>query len=239
MKPHHQFVGGTSDAHPERCDRCDVDFSEHWKPIAIDLFCGKGGWTNALLEKGFTVYGFDIEPQPEYKGTFVQCDILTLTADDLRTYGAIFATCSSPCEQFSVHGMKHFHPNPPFPAMGIKLFNHARALLEELGIPYVMENVRPAKNFVGRETNHCGPFYLWGPGVPAIFPPCAYKIQKGLMTKWIDSKGKTRTQGPQGRAGRLPGEGTVAASRERTAQAAMIPLSIARAVADVAERYIP
>lgn len=205
------------------------------KPVAIDLFCGKGGWTNALLEAGFEVYGFDIEPQPDYKGIFVQCDILALTAEDLRAYGAVFACCSSPCEEFSVHGMKHFHPNPKHPAMGIKLFNHSRALLEELGIPYVMENVRPARDFVGPSTNHCGPFYLWGSGVPAIFPPDAYKVIKG-MTR--EAMGFREFKGSPiwNRKHALISSGSKSKERkEMTARNAMIPLSIARAVAEVAK----
>lgn len=207
------------------------------KPVAIDLFCGKGGWTNALLEKGFEVYGFDIEPQPDYKGIFVQCDILALTADDLRAYGAVFATCSSPCEEFSVHGMKHFHPNPKHPAMGIRLFNHSRDILEELGIPYVMENVRPAKNFVGRETNHCGPFYLWGPGVPAVFPPDAYKVEKGMKAgNGAAVRGMTISQRQEYRKGMYFME---AGRTKATAKFAMIPMPIAHAVAEVAARYIP
>lgn len=238
----HQFEGGTQDGHPERCDVCGTDYSEHWKPVALDLFSGKGGWTNALLEKGFEVYGFDIEPQPEYKGIFVQCDILEITANDLRAYGPIFATCSSPCEEFSVHGMKHFHPNPKHPAMGIKLFNHARELLEDLAIPYVMENVRPAKDFVGRETNHCGPFYLWGTGVPAVFPPCAYKVTKGIdvgSSKVI--KGMTMLEKRSYRSQFIWNQAWPSSTKRQrdTAQAAMIPMSIARAVADVAARYIP
>lgn len=208
------------------------------KPVAIDLFCGKGGWTNGLLEAGFTVYGFDIEPQPDYKGIFIQCDILALTADDLRQYGASFATCSSPCEQFSVHGMKHFHPNPKYPEMGIKLFNHSRSILEELDIPYVMENVRPARNFVGPATNNCGPFFLWGTGVPAIFPKDAYKVKKGIqhaagfnkaMTpaeKWTCRKGDTM----------LRSGSKSQVRKDHTARAAMIPLPISRAVAETAKR---
>jgi hypothetical protein len=31
------------------------------KPLAIDLFCGLGGWTEGLLAEGYDVVGFDIE----------------------------------------------------------------------------------------------------------------------------------------------------------------------------------
>lgn len=31
------------------------------KPLAIDLFCGLGGWTSGLLAEGYDVIGFDIE----------------------------------------------------------------------------------------------------------------------------------------------------------------------------------
>jgi hypothetical protein len=213
------------------------------KLVAIDLFCGKGGWTNGLLEAGFEVYGFDIEPQPDYRGIFVQCDILALTADDLRKYGASFATCSSPCEQFSVHGMKHFHPNPKYPEMGLKLFDHSRALLEALDIPFVMENVRSAQKFVGRSVNHCGPFYLWGAGVPAVFPPCAYEATKGI--DWGSSKDvkamKTQEEKRQYRDKPHFYNRAFSTSPKRkadVASAAMIPLSIARAVAQAAKNLV-
>lgn len=29
--------------------------------LAIDLYCGLGGWTSALLAEGWTVIGFDLE----------------------------------------------------------------------------------------------------------------------------------------------------------------------------------
>ena len=36
------------------------------KPLAIDLFCGLGGWTEGLLAEGYDVVGFDIE-RHQYK----------------------------------------------------------------------------------------------------------------------------------------------------------------------------
>lgn len=211
-------------------------------PVAIDLFCGKGGWTNALLEVGFEVYGFDTEPQPDYKGIFVQCDILALTADDLRKYGASFATCSSPCEKFSVHCMKHFHPNPPYPEIGVRLFNHSRALLEEMGIDYVMENVACAEKFVGKAVNHCGPFYLWGNAVPAIFSRESYTVTKGIdvgSSKLI--KAMTKEQKREYRAQFVWNQAWSSSKKRQrdTAQAAMIPLPVARAVAQVALNCVP
>ena len=199
----------------------------------LDLFCGRWGWSKAFAARGWECVGVDLVEPPEVPDgcSFFKYNVLELIQHNIQNFDFICA--SSPCEQFSVHGMKHFHPNPPYPELGIRLFNHTRALCEASGVPYVMENVRAAQQFVGRAVHHCGPFYLWGTGVPAILPQ---GIKKGLMTTWIDSKGRIRTQGPQGRAGRPKGENTVAASMERTAKAATIPPELANCVADYAER---
>jgi hypothetical protein len=190
-----------------------------------------------LLEAGFEVYGFDIEPQPDYKGTFIQCDILALTAAKLRFLRPRYATCSSPCEEFSVHGMKHFHPNPKYPEMGIRLFNHGRRLCEELDLDYVMENVRPAQKFVGNAVNHCGPFYLWGSAVPAVFSPECYRVTKSLEVGSSQAiKGMTAEERKAYRK-QFPilQQGSKSPERKAvTAAAAMIPLPIARAVAETA-----
>lgn len=33
-------------------------------PLAIDLYCGLGGWAEGFLSEGFEVIGFDIEYRP-------------------------------------------------------------------------------------------------------------------------------------------------------------------------------
>jgi hypothetical protein len=155
-------------------------------PVALDFFSGRGGWTDGLLAAGFTVYGFDIKEYEGYKGIFVKRDILEMTPEEIRSYNPRFICCSSPCEEFSVHGMKMFHKKPKHPDMGIKIFNHSKMLCESSGVPYIMENVRAAQVFVGRSVNHCGPFHLWGNGVPAIIPPDCYRASKGLSFKRRD-----------------------------------------------------
>jgi site-specific DNA-cytosine methylase len=155
----------------------------------LDLFCGRFGWGRAFAERGWEVVGIDlIEPQEvPTRCDFVRADVLDIFYDghhwaeafciNGQPYQPEFICASSPCEQFSVHGMRHFHPNPSYPALGIKLFNHTRALCEASGVPYIMENVRPAQQFVGDAAHHCGPFYLWGTGVPPILPQ---GISKGI-----------------------------------------------------------
>lgn len=142
----------------------------------VDLFCGRGGWTKGFQAHGWHCVGIDLFSQPDYPGEFIQADIAQL----LELPPADFYCCSSPCENFSLFRMRMFHKNPPWPWLGISLFNGAKALLDATGKPYIMENVSGATDFVGPAVNHLGPFYLWGPGVPAIFPPECYKIKKGI-----------------------------------------------------------
>lgn len=152
-----------------------------------------------------------------------------------------FICASSPCEQFSVHGMKHFHPNPPYPELGIKLFNHTRDVCEASGVPYVMENVRAAQAFVGQAVHHCGPFYLWGSGVPPL-------MNQGIQ------KGTTKIQGSLNKRERLlpadekyalrmrnfseDGLSYTMSAKKRAALTATIPPELANCVADYAERLL-
>lgn len=50
-------------------------------PLAVDLFCGLGGWTEGLLAEGYDVVGFDIERhqygEHRYPAQLVIQDVLT------------------------------------------------------------------------------------------------------------------------------------------------------------------
>src|SRR5271165_561300 len=123
-------------------------------PRMLDLFCGRLGWSKAFLARGWECIGVDLVEPPEIPQgvTFIKADVLGMSVSVVSRciyYGNYsilefpdFICASSPCEEFSVHGLKCFHPNPPYPELGIKLFEHTRALCEASGISYVMENVR-------------------------------------------------------------------------------------------------
>jgi hypothetical protein len=218
----------------------------------LDLFCGRFGWGKVFAQRGWEVVGIDLIQPPEVPDgcTFIKADILNLRfsgdfvsnnwflIEDGRRYfiGHFDAVCcSSPCEQFSLFGMSHFHPDPPYPEMGIKLFNHTRAVCEASGCLYVMENVKRAQDFVGVATNHCGPFYLWGSGVPMLMP---MGIKKGIQhaagfrkDMTVEEKRLCRLKDTMCRSGSKS-----KVRREHTAIAATIPLLLANCVVDYVER---
>jgi hypothetical protein len=156
----------------------------------LDLFCGRWGWGRAFAARGWEVVGIDLVEPPEVPAgcSFLQADILELSPAWVRSQRFDFICASSPCEQFSVHRMAMFHPNPPYPALGIQLFNHTRELCEKSGLPYIMENVQTAQEFVGRATGHAGSFYLWGNAVPPLLPKGLTKGMK-MDRKWCQELG--------------------------------------------------
>jgi C-5 cytosine-specific DNA methylase len=193
----------------------------------LDLFCGRWGWSKAFAARGWECVGIDLIEPPETPigCRFFMADILNLASVwEERPFDFICA--SPPCEQFSVHGMKHFHPNPPYPTLGIKLFEHTRRICEESGVPHVIENVKSAQKFIGQAKARCGSFYLWGNGVPPI-------MMQGIR------KGSTQMR----RDGRYKRHGGVdelmyMEKKERARSLATIPPELANCVAHYAERII-
>ena len=77
------------------------------EPLAIDLFCGLGGWTEGLLAEGYRVVGFDIERhhygEAKYPAQLVLQDVLTIHGRQFKEAALIVA--SPPCQEYSYMAM--------------------------------------------------------------------------------------------------------------------------------------
>lgn len=119
----------------------------------LDLFSGAGGAAVGYARAGFEVVGVDHVDQPNYPYEFIQADALAVLRDGcwehspewlyVSDFDAIHA--SPPCQAFTQMSARYRgkggptddHPN---------LIPETRRLLEETGLPYVIENVVGAKD---------------------------------------------------------------------------------------------
>jgi hypothetical protein len=165
------------------------------RPLAIDLFCGLGGWTDGLLAEGYDMIGFDITRhvygEQCYPGQLVIQDVTTLHGSQFRNAALIVA--SPPCQEYSYMAMPWTLAKAKAAAIRAdksgaelerlnRLFNACfriqREACEAAGrhIPLIVENVRGAEPWVGRARWNFGSFYLWG-DVPALMP-VTFKARK-------------------------------------------------------------
>ena len=144
--------------------------------LAVDLFCGLGGWTEGLLAENYYVVGFDIERHhygdAKYPAQLVLQDVLTLHGSQFKDASLIVA--SPPCQAYSYRAMPWKRAKalpPPDNSLFEACFRIQREACEAAGhfIPLVVENVRGAQKWVGRARWNFGSFYLWG-DVPALMP---------------------------------------------------------------------
>ena len=149
--------------------------AEVMKPLAIDLFCGLGGWTDGLLAEGYDVVGFDIERhvygEHAYPAQLVLQDVTTLDGAQFRDAALIVA--SPPCQAYSYRAMPWSRAKalpPPDNTLFNVCFRIQREASEAAGkrIPLVVENVRGAQKWVGRARWNFGSFF--GGDVPALMP---------------------------------------------------------------------
>ncbi len=164
-------------------------------PLAIDLFCGLGGWTDGLLAEGYDVVGFDIQRHvyggARYPAQLVIQDVLTIHGCQFhgcQFHNAALIVASPPCQKYSYLAMpwsrstsehsqaakalrRKWETEGPDNRLFDACFRIQREACEAAGrhIPMVVENVRGAQPWVGRAAWSFGSFYLWG-DVPALMP---------------------------------------------------------------------
>lgn len=201
------------------------------KPLAIDLFCGLGGWTTGLLAENYECIGVDIERHDYgtggYSAQLVLQDVRTLHGSQFKDAALIVA--SPPCQAYSYRAMPWKRAKalpPPDNTLFETCFRIQREACEAAGhhIPLVVENVRGAQKWVGRSRWNYGSYHLWG-DVPALMPMT--KAIKNGGGSWfnIGSPGQKDT-------GRNPVTVTNA-RKAASAQIAKIPFPLARYIARV------
>jgi DNA (cytosine-5)-methyltransferase 1 len=105
------------------------------KPRLLDLFSGAGGASMGYHRAGFDVTGVDIAPQKNYPFDFIQTDALDYLRAHGHEYDVIHA--SPPCQFYSMMSKCR----PGLAATYPDLVGPTRMVLDEIGVPYVIENV--------------------------------------------------------------------------------------------------
>jgi site-specific DNA-cytosine methylase len=158
------------------------------RPLAIDLCCGLGGWTEGLIAEGYRVIGYDIEAheygEEKYPGELRLENVLTLNGAQFKDAALIVA--SPPCQKYSWMAMPFSRGRAEaariradktgaalaeLNAIFDACFRIQREACKAAGrhIPMVVENVKGAQPWVGRSRWNFGSYHLWG-DVPALMP---------------------------------------------------------------------
>lgn len=139
-----RFVGGNRDG-----DRLRL----------LDLYCGAGGAGVGYARSGFEVVGVDINPMPRYPYEFHQGHALDFLADHHQEFDVIHA--SPPCQSSSALTKG---TNAEAVARGefeyIDLIPDTIKMLEDIGKPYIIENVQQAH--IRRDLTLCGEMFGLG-----------------------------------------------------------------------------
>jgi len=119
---------------------------------ALDLFCGRGGWSEGFNANGFECVGIDIM-DVGYPYHLILQDVKTLDGKMFKDFDVIIG--SPPCRDFSVatHANKSI-PNriPPDPQKGLELIHHFERIVREARPTFwAMENVRRLEKFYDRK----------------------------------------------------------------------------------------
>ncbi len=197
------------------------------RPLAIDLYCGLGGWTDGLLAEGYDVIGFDIERheygEDRYPAQLVLQDVRTLHGSQFKDAALIVA--SPPCLEFSYMAMpwrrgkqiaRALRGQDEFPEgyKGSRTITELTALFDACfriqreaceaarrHIPMVVENVKGAQPWVGRAAWSFGSYFLWG-DVPALMPHRIGGVKRPGRTMCYPP-GSANPEKVKGRTGKL------------------------------------
>jgi DNA (cytosine-5)-methyltransferase 1 len=106
------------------------------RPHGLDLFCGAGGAARGYHIAGFYMVGVDNRLQPHYAGSdFIRANAISYLETNLDYISSNyeFIHASPPCQLWVPGSNRDDHRD---------LITPLRPLLQETGLPYVIENVK-------------------------------------------------------------------------------------------------
>lgn len=176
----------------------------------LDLFCCGGGAARGYLRAGCEVFGVDIEMQPGYPAPMEVADALVYVREHGHRFDFIHA--SPPCQGYSPHvttsssqySLTKGKDEP-------RLIEPLRDILQQLGVPYSLENVAGARAHLINPAVLCGSMFGlptprhrlfetdWGLTVPP-HPKCrgiakAFAAERGWEYRDMSVTGKGRRAG--------------------------------------------
>ncbi|HLF77587.1 MAG TPA: hypothetical protein VJB57_08855 [Dehalococcoidia bacterium] len=122
----------------------------------LDTFCGGGGCSKGYADAGFEMYGIDNEPKmlAQYPFPFIEMDAMEAIVLLLRGEGLTFSNgetlylrdfafvhASPPCQGYSIMNNLPWIRDREYPLLILPV----RELLNDSGLPYVIENVAGAR----------------------------------------------------------------------------------------------
>jgi hypothetical protein len=133
------------------------------QPEVLDLYCGAGGFGKGLADAGFSVEGVDIEPRPNYPFMFYQADALQYLDEIIRTgeikrYALISA--GPPCQANNPLTVGT-NKSRGWGRAHVDLLPATRALLDESGVPYVLEQPN-GRAVIRKDLTLCGEMFGLG-----------------------------------------------------------------------------
>ncbi|WP_030695063.1 DNA cytosine methyltransferase [Streptomyces albidoflavus] len=133
------------------------------KPLILDLFCCSGGAGKGYADAGFQVVGVDVAPRPRYPFEFHQADALEylrqlIDTGEIRRFAAVHA--SPPCQAGCALTVGT-NASQGWGGDHVDLVAPTRALLEETGLPYVIEQPN-GKAKIRKDLRLCGEMFGLG-----------------------------------------------------------------------------
>lgn len=135
----------------QRISRVQQESRQTSRRRLLDLFCGAGGAAIGYNRAGWEIMGVDNQFQNNYPYEFILGDAMEFLQGSAYAIRHLFDAihASPPCQSYSSRTMHLAYPRP-------KLIEPLRELLDEIGLPYVIENVVGAPLYPEKSIMLCG-----------------------------------------------------------------------------------